>query len=158
MINFEVLLCVFTSRYNKKYLRWPFPPSEQKWSSRVQEMNRLTWILDSGFWLVDTYISGNLNTVWFVDTDHFPLRNRNEAQLINRYNVTWLLFSDRSKKKSLYLNTVLRSRLIVWTEYCALIDRDRLCEIYTNLWLVETDHVTWILSSDWPRLIMWTEY
>ena len=26
-----------------------------------------------------------------------------------------------------------------------------------NLWLVQSDHVTWILSSDWSRVITWPE-
>ena len=73
---------------------------------------------------------------------------------------------------------------ITWPDYYSLIgrrknhstwipssDRDWLCELNTvllltetdyvksiYLWLVETDHVTWILSSDWSRLFMCTEY
>ena len=28
----------------------------------------------------------------------------------------------------------------------------------TGLWLVDTDHVTWILASDWLMFITWPEY
>ena len=46
-------------------------------------------------------------------------------------------------------------------EFVVKADDDQFVDLYevnTGLWLVEADHVTWILASDWPKQITWPVY
>ena len=42
-----------------------------------------------------------------------------------------------------------------WNRYRPLIGREWSHDLDTGLWLVKIDHVTWILASDWSRVIIW---
>ena len=42
-----------------------------------------------------------------------------------------------------------------WREYWPLIGREWTRDLDTGLWLAESDHVTWILASDWLRVFTW---
>ena len=48
--------------------------------------------------------------------------------------------------------------LITWPEHRPLIGWGRSRDLNTSLWLVEADHVTWTLASDWLRQITWHEH
>ena len=59
-------------------------------------------------------------------------------QVSNTDHVTWILTSKFSI-------------LILWPEYWPLIGQYWSCDLNIGLWLVKTDHVTWILNT-WPLI------
>ena len=94
----------------------------------------------SGTWPTSWRAPGVNTGLWLVNTDQ----------------VTWMVACHWSILVTWHKYW---SILVTWPEYWPKIGQDWSHDLSTSLWLVNTDHVTWILSTDWTyRYSILTSY